>query len=68
VKHSVSHFRNAYSVTSVAFSDNGEQLFSGGIDNEIKVWDLRKDMQAMKLEGHTDSITGVSCHDSVFYT
>jgi Prp8 binding protein len=48
-----------YPVTSVVFSEQGDQIFSGGIDNDIKVWDIRKNQVVMTLEGHTDSITGM---------
>ena len=59
VKYCVQQFKSDFSVTSSAFSENSEQVFTGGIDNEIKVWDLRKDALYMKLEGHTDTVTGV---------
>jgi len=48
-----------FPVTSVVFSEHGDQIFSGGIDNDIKVWDVRKNQVVMTLEGHTDSITGM---------
>jgi Prp8 binding protein len=48
-----------FPVTSVVFSEHGDQIFSGGIDNDIKVWDTRKNQVVMTLEGHTDSITGM---------
>lgn len=31
-------FQATYQVTAVSFSDTAEQIFSGGIDNEIKVY------------------------------
>ncbi|CAI5518313.1 unnamed protein product [Closterium sp. Naga37s-1] len=34
--------RSSSAVTAVAFSYNGDKVYSGGIDNQIKVWDLRK--------------------------
>ena len=46
-------------VTAVAFSDGADKVFSGGIDNEIKVWDLRKNEVSMKLQGHTETITSM---------
>jgi Prp8 binding protein len=46
-------------VTAVAFSDGADKIFSGGIDNEIKVWDLRKNEVSMKLQGHTETITSM---------
>lgn len=35
------------------------QVYSGGLDNNINVWDLRKGEQLMTLAGHTDSVTGL---------
>ncbi|DBA75027.1 TPA: hypothetical protein ACH3X1_010366 [Trebouxia sp. C0004] len=60
VKRSVQTFTGKYQVLAVAFSDAGDQVYSGGLDNNITVWDLRKGEQAMSLTGHTDSITGLS--------
>jgi len=37
------------------------QVFCGSLDNEIKVWDVRKDNEMLySLQGHTDTITGMS--------
>ena len=35
-------------------------IFSGGIDNIVKGWDLRKLDVNMTLSGHTDTVTGLS--------
>lgn len=35
-------------------------IFSGGIDNVVKGWDLRKLEASMLLNGHTDTVTGLS--------
>lgn len=44
----------------MTFNDTAEQIISGGIDNDIKVWDLRKNSVLYKLKGHTDTVTGLS--------
>ena len=44
----------------MALSDAGNELYSGGIDNDIKVWDLRKKAVAYSLLGHTDTISSLS--------
>ncbi|XP_073252334.1 U5 small nuclear ribonucleoprotein 40 kDa protein-like isoform X2 [Porites lutea] len=44
-------------VTAVSFNDTSDQILSGGIDNEIKVWDLRKNDVLYKMSGHTDTVT-----------
>mmetsp|Transcript_6200 Transcript_6200/g.13514 ORF Transcript_6200/g.13514 Transcript_6200/m.13514 type:complete len:357 (+) Transcript_6200:226-1296(+) len=61
VKRSILTFSDKFQVTSVAFADAGDQVYSGGLDNTIKVWDLRKDAEpSLVLQGHSDTITGLS--------
>lgn len=48
-----------YAVTSVALDDAGQMLYSGGIDNSIKAWDLRTDEVSYELKGHGDTVTGL---------
>lgn len=36
------------------------QVYTGGIENSVNVWDLRKGEIAMTLPGHDDTITGLS--------
>ena len=47
-------------MTSVAFCDNTQQITSGGLDNDIKIWDLRKNELLGMLNGHTDTVTGLA--------
>ncbi|KAK2181580.1 hypothetical protein NP493_392g05000 [Ridgeia piscesae] len=58
-KGAAQSFQNTYQVTSVCFSDTGEQIMSGGIDNDVKVWDLRKTDLLYQMQGHTDTVTGI---------
>jgi WD40 repeat protein len=44
-------------VTAVAWSSDGNQCFVGGVDNAIKVWDLRKNEIVYTLRGHTDTVS-----------
>nr|VZI06609.1 unnamed protein product [Spirometra erinaceieuropaei] len=60
VKKEVQNFQNTYQVLSVTFSDTAEMIFSGGIDNIVKGWDLRKLDISMRLNGHTDTVTALS--------
>jgi len=48
-----------YPVTCVGFSDDNTQIYSGGIDNDVKIWDLRKGAMWLKLSGHQDTISGL---------
>ena len=52
--------QNAILLQSTIQADDVLQVYSGGLDNNITVWDLRKGEQSMSLTGHTDSITGLS--------
>jgi len=58
-------FTDEYQVTAVEFSDDGQTVFSGGLDNEIKVWDMKMadtaDSDGLRdaWSGHTDTITGL---------
>jgi len=52
-------FDDKFPVTCVGFSDDGQQVYSGGIDNEIKIWDMRKGSMWIKLTGHNDTVSGL---------
>ncbi|ORY81028.1 WD40-repeat-containing domain protein [Protomyces lactucae-debilis] len=60
VKGAVDHYESGYSVTSVAFDSTGSQIFSGGIDEKIKVWDIRKRAVVYEMTGHGDTITSLA--------
>lgn len=49
---------NAFAVTAVAFGDAGDVVYSGGLDNEVRCWDLRTGEVSLALAGHTDTVTG----------
>ncbi|KAF0759217.1 U5 small nuclear ribonucleoprotein 40 kDa protein [Aphis craccivora] len=55
----VTTFNNNYQVMSVCFNDTADQIITGGLDNEIKIWDLRKNALLHRLPGHTDTVTGL---------
>ncbi|KAI5843998.1 WD40-repeat-containing domain protein [Morchella snyderi] len=59
-KECIDYLDTKFPVTSVAISEAGNELFSGGIDNDIKAWDLRKRAVAYTLRGHTDTVTSLS--------
>lgn len=56
-----------YQITSVRFNLNGDQIFIGGIDNQIKIFDLRKKAIDNILIGHLDTITGLALSNSGTY-
>ncbi|EAS01921.1 U5 small nuclear ribonucleoprotein 40 kDa protein (macronuclear) [Tetrahymena thermophila SB210] len=54
-------------VTSVSFNDTADKIFIAGVDNDVKVLDLRKKIIDYVLFGHTDTITGISLsHDGSY--
>ncbi|KAL0322758.1 UNVERIFIED_CONTAM: U5 small nuclear ribonucleoprotein [Sesamum angustifolium] len=56
---SVQSFPDKYQITAVSFSDASDKIYTGGIDNDVKVWDLRRTDPVMKLQGHQELITGM---------
>ncbi|KAH0548030.1 hypothetical protein GP486_008228 [Trichoglossum hirsutum] len=59
-KEAIEFIETEFPVTAIALSEVGNELYSGGIDNDIKVWDLRKKAVAYSLLGHTDTITSLN--------
>lgn len=59
-KSAIDHLEAMYSVTSVAFNETGSQIFCGGLENVINIWDIRKRAIIDTLKGHTDTITSLS--------
>lgn len=51
---------NNFQVTAISFGDMSEYIISGGIDNVIKIWDVRRNEPVFFLPGHSDTITGLS--------
>lgn len=35
------------------------QIYTGGIENVVKAWDLRKNAVLFSMAGHSDTITGM---------
>lgn len=59
-KECVDYLETKFPVTAVAISEAGNEIFTGSVDNEIKVWDLRKQSVSYTLRGHTDIITSLA--------
>lgn len=59
-KQAVDYMETNFPITAVAFAEAGNELYTGGIDNDIKVWDLRKKSVAYSMIGHTDTITSLA--------
>ncbi|KAJ3281331.1 hypothetical protein HK104_000082 [Borealophlyctis nickersoniae] len=59
VKGAVKTFKDKFPVLAVSFSQDGGLVFGGGIDNQIKAWDMRKEEVVYSLQGHLDTVTGL---------
>ena len=57
VRGEVGRFDDNYQLTSVAYSNDGNVVYTGGIDNCITAWDVRVNNRTMTMKGHTDTIT-----------
>jgi len=53
-------FQSEYQVLAVSFADDSTQMFSAGIDGVVYCWDIRANKVVYKLQGHKDTITGIS--------
>jgi len=61
VKASTLTFKHKFPVTSVCWTDASDAVITGGVDNVVRVWDLRRDDEpSMVFSGHNDTITGLS--------
>ena len=52
-------FDNSFPVTAVEFSENGDKIFSGGLDNQVKAWNMRKNQMEYIVGGNRDTVTGL---------
>ncbi|KAH3763819.1 U5 small nuclear ribonucleoprotein 40 kDa protein [Pelomyxa schiedti] len=64
VKSAVQSLPHRFAVTSVAFGEEHHQVFTGCLDNEIRMWDLRaldsRGEVCLALKGHEDTVTGIA--------
>ena len=58
-KYAADYTSTDFPITAVALAEAGNELYTGGIDNDIKVWDMRKRNVVYKLAGHTDTVTSL---------
>ncbi|KAJ9156218.1 U5 snRNP complex subunit [Pleurostoma richardsiae] len=56
-KTAVDYIETQFPITAVAISEAGNEIYSGGIDNDIKVWDIRKKGVIYSMLGHEDTVT-----------
>lgn len=53
-------FELGYPITAIEWSIDGQQIFVGGLDNDIHCFDMRKKEVAWSLRSHTNTIAGLS--------
>merc|ERR1711939_1065832 len=41
------------------YANAGDRVYAGGIDNAVKLWDLRRSETTLTLTGHSDTVTGL---------
>ncbi|MCJ1405477.1 hypothetical protein MMC11_008705 [Xylographa trunciseda] len=58
-KQAADFIETEFPITSIALAEAGNEIYSGGIDNDIKVWDMRKKAVAYSMVGHTDTVTSL---------
>jgi Prp8 binding protein len=58
-KEAIDYLETELPITAVAQSEAGNEVFSGGIDNAIHVWDIRKKAIVYSMAGHMDTITSL---------
>ncbi|KAH8692420.1 putative U5 snRNP complex subunit [Talaromyces proteolyticus] len=58
-KEALDFVETDFPVTAIALSEAGNEIFTGGIDNDIKVWDIRKKAVVYTLVGHNDTVTSL---------
>ncbi|GAB1205663.1 hypothetical protein APSETT445_004341 [Aspergillus pseudonomiae] len=58
-KEAIEYLETELPITAVALSEAGNEIYSGGIDNAIHVWDLRKKSITYSMTGHMDTITSL---------
>ncbi|PGH31231.1 Prp8 binding protein [[Emmonsia] crescens] len=58
-KDAIDFLESEMPVTAVALAEAGNEIYSGGIDNDIHVWDIRKRAITYSMLGHTDTISSL---------
>ena len=60
LKKAVLTLERRFQVTSVALAADALTVYSGGLDGEIAIWDVRKDAVSSTLVGHGNALTGLA--------
>ena len=63
-KSAIKSFDFPAAQTAVCISQDANTLFAGGVDDQIKAIDLRKNCLSYTLDGNLDTITGLRMSNS----
>ncbi|CAG9982090.1 unnamed protein product [Clonostachys byssicola] len=58
-KNAADYIETDFPITALALSQAGNEIYTGGIDNDIRVWDLRKKAVIYSMPGHSDTVTSL---------
>lgn len=58
-RYAIKSYQLKYQVTAICFDDASQSIITGGIDNDIKVWDLKNDKAPIDMCGHQDTVTSL---------
>lgn len=58
-KEVMDEIETSYPITAVALSEVGTEVFTAGVDPEIKVWDMRTKRVVYALRGHTELVSSL---------
>lgn len=58
-KNAADYIETDFPITAVAVSEAGNEVYTGGIDNDIKMWDIRKKAVVYSMLGHNDTVTSL---------
>lgn len=59
VKYPVLSMWDPFPITTVTFAEDEHAIYCGGVDNSIKVWDLRQCEVTLTLIGHNETVTSI---------
>jgi len=58
-KYAAQFMESEHPVCAVALAEAGNEIYSGGTDNDVKVWDIRKGAVVYRMAGHADTVTSL---------
>lgn len=68
IRGEVGRLDDEFQITAVAYANDGQVVYTGGIDNSITAWDVRQMRRSMTMKGHlgTYQISHILFHPFTF--